>query len=174
MTAYIGLLCQMVITITFAIAVIKKFQTFEKFKDDLATSFNLTKGISTMLALKIIVIETFIALTLFSFGQPKLQFIGLLTTLALLIVFTLVLTYGVVMDKVISCNCFGESKGDTGSIDVLRNTVLIIATIGALNWFTHLTPHQVELTITSIIALSLSLIIINLDNLILITKNPKG
>lgn len=122
---YFAEMCRLFICLALVVASVSKVSTFTLFKDDLVTSFNIKAQYSGWVTVSIILTEGLLGIVIL-FNGPYTAY-AMLAALLLFSVFTLVLWISLLQNKLIRCNCFGQSKENISYFDVSRNLLFILA-----------------------------------------------
>ncbi len=100
-----------------------KLRTFTQFRANLVSSFGATALQSTRLAPAVVMLELLAAaLVLGPFSRT-----GMLASLLMLGIFTVVLSYKFFSESIVKCSCFGEAGRAVSGIDLLRNGAVLAA-----------------------------------------------
>jgi len=105
-----------------------KLRTLADFRANLTSSFGVGAAFSAALAPAIIVLE--LAAAVLVLGPWSTT--GMLASLLMLGLFTLVVCYKFFTQSVVKCSCFGEAGRSVSGIDLLRNGVVLVSIIAYL------------------------------------------
>lgn len=122
-------LCKWLLVFTLLFGAVAKTKSFTNFNQALIDGLGLQQQLGLVLSVVVIFCEYLIGFMIVFSANNNIAFI---LTLALLIAFTIFLSWAIVNNKDISCNCFGEKDQPINKYDLLRNAVFISAAIFCL------------------------------------------
>lgn len=122
MTLLIGsLLARLILALVFAVAGLAKLANTDKTREMLA-GFGVGRGMLTFLAFALPLVELFVAVALI---VPPAVYMGALTALALLALFTGTILFNLSQGRHPVCNCFGQiDSAPIGPLTLVRNGLL--------------------------------------------------
>lgn len=125
---YVGLCCQYVLAIIFALAIIGKIMDTETSKEFISAVLKTNDTVTGLILLATIITEAILCLGLLLYGNEKWPYYS---TAGVLGAFTLLIAYGMYIDLQALCGCFGSVIEATtvNSAGLLRNTALVIAAV---------------------------------------------
>lgn len=140
MTNYSYELGRLIIGILFLVSSIAKIKDRLEFVHNLETSFKLPHPLAQIAHACLVLLEFLLAISLLT--QIYFYPLALLMSFILMIGFTLVITFFLIMDIPFKCNCFGETPHTANVGDLIRNGVFV--SITALLYFTHSSSISIQ------------------------------
>ncbi len=122
---YIAAFCRLFIFVVLFLASLGKARTFKKFGDNLATSFKVPQAWTKIATVLIIAIEGVLAMVILM--NNRFTYSAMWGALLLFTVFTIFISVTVVQDRLVRCNCFGQNETYISYLDIIRNSVLLLA-----------------------------------------------
>lgn len=170
-TPYLIEFCRLFVFTVLLFASLGKGRTFRKFRENLTDAFRIPKAWITVLTVLIIMLEGLLAIIIFL--NNELIYSAMLCALITFAGFTLFISITVIQDRLVRCNCFGQSEDYISYLDIIRNVILLLA----CGFFLHsYHPISVVKPIQFLLfglALIPYLVITNLKNISTVTHDPK-
>ena len=171
-TPYLVEICRLLLGLTLLAAAIGKIANFKQFSSDLSDSLKLSTRWSQPLTSLLIISELLLSILILL--NKYYEYMAMAMAAILLSSFTLYIVVSLLQNKLIRCNCFGQSNDSISYFDVSRNLVLIIAAIFYLLNQQAMAINTLSQFLLGFVALSILLIITHLQELALLTRNPKA
>lgn len=171
-TLYLVEICRLLTGFTLVAGACGKLFTFKQFQQDLSESLKVSSYLAKAITLLVMLTEGTLAALII--GNGSLRDMAMFGAVVLLSGFTLYILSALLQNKLIRCNCFGQSNESISYWDVARNLVFIVA--GGFYLFNRQTytmdnSHQLLL---AAVALGLLLLATHLNELALVNRNPKA
>nr|WP_315468459.1 MauE/DoxX family redox-associated membrane protein [uncultured Undibacterium sp.] len=115
----------------FFFAAVGKLRSFTSFQNNLTQSFGISPNLSKLIVPILIGTELLIAIALFSSNSSRILQLTLFVASILFLIFSLVVAYQFFSKDLVRCNCFGEAERPVSAYDLMRNFLLLNATIYA-------------------------------------------
>ena len=162
--------CRLYVATILAIAAFGKALNFFTFQNNLTESFSVSARFTKPLASLLVSLELILAVILF-LNTPLVK-VAMYVAMLMFIGFTLVLGYYLIQDKLVRCNCFGQSNDKVTYLDLFRNGLIIVAGIIYLSGpgFGITLPSIVLLAGAACIATTLT---VHLKEIVLLSKRLK-
>ncbi|MFT4925953.1 MAG: hypothetical protein ACI8WB_002048 [Phenylobacterium sp.] len=132
-------MCRLLVFMILLMAAWGKTSHFDTFRQNLVEGFKLPVVLSLPSAILLIAVEWLLAALLII--PSSLNLIAMQATLALFVLFTVVIATVLLQDKLVNCNCFGQSNRPISRYDLIRN----LLTIAACSMMLQLTPSTLAL-----------------------------
>lgn len=172
LSIYLIEICRLLTFFILLVAAYSKLYSFRQFRETLTESFNVKSQWSAALGFFIIVVEGVLAITIISNGA--LTYFAMLGAMLLFVVLTLVILVALIQDKLINCNCFGQSNEKITYFDVARNLIFILA---CGYYLLNDNNQKINLIIQLLLAgmaFSSFLIATNLNSIAMVNRDPKA
>lgn len=128
----------------FFFAAIGKLRSFTSFQNNLTQSFGISPNLSKLIVPILIGTELLIAIALFISNSSRILQLTLFVASILFLIFSLVVAYQFFSKDLVRCNCFGEAERPVSAYDLMRNFLLLSATIYATyaNYHVEINTHM--------------------------------
>ena len=171
-TPYLVEICRLLVGFTLLAAAIGKIATFKQFSSDLSDSLKLSEHWSLSVTSLLVITELLLSMLILL--NNHYGYMAMAIAAIMLSGFTLYIFVSLLQDKLIRCNCFGQSNDSISYFDVSRNLVLMIAASFYLLNQQTIAIDTISQCLLGFVALSILLIITHLHELTLVTRNPKA
>lgn len=168
---YLSEFCRLFVFAVLLFSTLGKGRAFARFRDDLTESLGITVKQATAATLALIVVEGSLAVLLLL--NNELTEYAMLGAAMLFLGFTVWISYTVIQDRLVRCNCFGQTEDYISYLDIIRNGILLLAS-GIYLFSPPAVP--IPVTVQGLLfgmALSAYLVVTNLKNITLLARNPK-
>lgn len=125
---FIGEIVRYFLAMLMLAAAAAKLRGYAGFRDNLGTLFGMGPTLRALVAPAVPAAELLVAVLLIG-GLARA---GMLAALVMLCVFTALVGYKFITQSVVRCSCFGESERSLSGLDLLRNGLVILATVAGL------------------------------------------
>lgn len=127
----ISSICLLLISITLVMSAWGKTINFNTFHQSLVEEFKAPTALILPAVILLIALEWLLAALLLI--PSSLNIFAIQATTGLFIAFTLLIGWALFKGKLISCNCFGKSNQPISKYDLVRNILLVTASLMALH-----------------------------------------
>ncbi|HAA15622.1 MAG TPA: hypothetical protein DCE41_29500 [Cytophagales bacterium] len=168
---YLVEFCRLFIFTVLLFSSLGKGRTFAKFRDDLTESMQVSQGLAAAATATLIVVEGVLAI--FLLLNNRLTFYAMVGAVMLFAGFTVWITYSVIQDRLVRCNCFGQNEEYVSYLDIIRNGVLLLAS-GFYLWGPQ--ASSISLSVQFVffgMALTAYMVITNLKNISIVARASK-
>lgn len=156
-TAYLAEACRYLILLVLVVAAWTKMADIDRFATSLVDHFRVTSNAAKPLATAIVATEGLAGALVLSGGERSP--VGVALALLLLVVFTGVIVEAIVRKRQAYCSCFGRAAHPVSPIDLVRNTVYILACSVYLLNTPYLAPIGAMTHLALLLAAALSFLI---------------
>ena len=162
---YLILISRFVVAFIFLYSSVSKLRDFAAFERTIQNFQLLPKALHRPTALAFVIGEVLVVTAALLGGNWLFLAYGM----AILLLALFVCALNSVLQRKIqtSCNCFGTSEQKVSTYDIWRNlNIILVAALGFLTLFwENASPNIVDLAISALIALVISLLLLNLREL---------
>lgn len=163
--------CRCLIMIILLFAATGKTLNFSLFRKNLVESFHVPQQWSVVVALCVIILEWLLMLLIVNNGAFLYQ--SVFVVMCLFIGFTLIISYLLIKEQLVRCNCFGQSDDKISYYDVVQNLLIILACIFFLSYEGELQTGTELSWLAAINSLAIFVVITHLNYIALVMRNPK-
>ncbi len=129
--AIVGEICRLYIFMLLISAAFGKSKNVGQFRENLVISFSIPQWGSQWMALIIIGAEWILALGMIVGG--RITYLATIGSGLLFVIFTVVIAFALIQNRMINCNCFGSDNKLLSKYDLVRNLCVLGAIAFLLN-----------------------------------------